>query len=255
MDTKRFICSADLKAAGDQGVIEALVSVFDIVDHGGDIIRRGAYAESLARKLPNFVWSHDWSLPIGKVVEAAELEPGDPKLPERARALGGLYVKAQCNLETQRGREAFSDLKMGAITEFSIGYRTVASSYNEDTGVRELLEIELFEVSPVLVGMNQATELISVKGDQPRAGMTLDDHAKDALAAAKALVERFQDYARLKEADGRKVSPERIAQAKELAEHLLAFVERHEAENPEVMALRKSILEQQIWRLQLHASS
>lgn len=250
MDIKRLSYTADVKAAGETGVVEAIVSVFDIIDRGGDIMRPGAFAASIARKLPNFVWSHDWDRPIGKTLVAEELEAGDPRLPESCREFGGLYVKGQCNLKTQRGKEAYEDLKLGAITEFSIGFRVVKESYNRDTGVRELLEVELFEWSPVLVGMNQATATISVKSDLP-AGSTLDEQAESALAAVKALVDRLTDYGAMKSRDNRRIPESRIAQAKQMVEGLQAFIDRADAPNRAAMTLRKELLEQELWRLQI----
>ena len=54
---------------------------------------------------------HDWNAPVAKTLEARELAPNDPLLPDNIRGLGGLYVKAKFNMNTQRGREAFSDIK------------------------------------------------------------------------------------------------------------------------------------------------
>ena len=126
----------------------------------------GFFAKSLAAKAPKGVWMHDWSLPVAKTLEARELPPGDPKLPTGLTALGGLYVKGQFNLETQRGREAFSDIKHGLIDEYSIGYEVTADRKTTD-GVRELIEGTLYEWSPVLVGANRATTTLAVKDGKP----------------------------------------------------------------------------------------
>lgn len=145
-----------------EGVLEAIVSVFDVVDHAGERIKPGAFARSLERGLPYGVWMHDWSAPVAKTLEARELLAGDPLLPAELAGLGGLYVKAQFNLETQRGREAFSDVAGGYVDQFSIGYWVVADRKAPD-GVRDLLEVELAEWSPVLVGCNPATMPLSAK--------------------------------------------------------------------------------------------
>lgn len=139
------------KSEGDQGIIEAYVSMFGNVDLGGDKIVQGAFSESLMKKLPKGVWMHEWETPIAKTLEARE----DAK---------GLYIKGQFNLETQRGREAYSDIKFGIIDEFSIGYRVLDYEYEED-GTRVLKKIKLYEWSPVLAGMNPDTELLTVKND------------------------------------------------------------------------------------------
>jgi HK97 family phage prohead protease len=154
----------ELKIADDQlGVIEAIVSVFNNVDHGNEKVLPGFFAKSIEKKLPKGVWAHDWKQPIAKTLEAKELLPGDPSLPAHLKELGGTYIKGQFNLETQRGREAYSDIKFGIVDEFSIGYAVIKDGKDKETGARELIEGDWKEWSPVLVGMNDQTSLISIK--------------------------------------------------------------------------------------------
>lgn len=167
---------ADLKVAdAEAGIIEAIVSVFNNVDAGKEIVRQGFFQKSIEKKLPKGVWAHDWKQPIAKTLEAKELPPGDPMLPPQLLTLGGTYIKGQFNLETQRGREAYSDIKFGIVDEFSIGYSVLKDQKDDKTGARELLEGDWKEWSPVLVGMNDQTALISIKAedesdDLPEAG-------------------------------------------------------------------------------------
>ena len=142
-----------------EGIIEAIVSVFGNTDKANEVVMPGAFAASLARKLPKGVWAHNWSTPVSKTLEAREVAAG-----EHNAKSPGLYIKAAFNLDTQRGREAYSDIKFGIIDEFSIGYRVVKEQINNENDTRELIELELFEWSPVLVGMNPSTELLSIKG-------------------------------------------------------------------------------------------
>jgi len=148
----------ETKADEDKGTIEAYVSIFDNVDLGGDKIIKGAFSDSLQKKLPKGVWMHNWEMPIAKTIEAREDEKG-------------LYIKGQFNLETQRGKEAYSDLKFGTIDEFSIGFRIQEYSWEkeDDEEVRIIKKIKLYEWSPVLAGMNPDTELISVKEEEKKA--------------------------------------------------------------------------------------
>lgn len=141
--------NTEFKASQDNGIIEAYVSIFGNVDSDGDIIVRGAFLESLAKKLPKGVWSHNWDMPVAITLEAHE----DDK---------GLYIKGQFNLETQRGKEAYSDLKFGTIDEFSIGFRVLDWEY-DDAGHRIIKKVRLYEWSPVLAGANPDTELIDIK--------------------------------------------------------------------------------------------
>lgn len=146
----------------EDGTVEAFVSVTGVVDNVNDIIEPGAYAKSLAKRRPKGVWAHDWQTPVSRAVVVKELLPGDEGLPQvfsdgspwPAEA-GALYVKMQFNLETQRGRDAFSDVKFYRDDqEWSIGYSVPAdrSTVEEGTGIRRIKELDLFEYSPVLFG-------------------------------------------------------------------------------------------------------
>ncbi len=220
-----------------EGIIEAIVSVFNNTDEGGDVVRPGAFVKSLARKLPVGVWGHDWEQPIAKTLVARELEPGDPLLPVKLSLLGGLYIKGQFNLETQRGREGFSDVKFGIITEFSIGYIPSKVLYNEADWTRELIECDLYEWSPVVAGMNPETALISAKsrGDgegkevagSSLAGLPLDRHFSEALAASRgvvgvseSLLGRVKSLSELRRKDGRVLSGANISKLKDLSSSL-----------------------------------
>jgi HK97 family phage prohead protease len=130
----------DLKADSETGILEAIVSVFNNVDSGKEIVRPGFFTKSIEKKLPKGVWMHKWDQPIARTLEAKELLPGDPMLPEKLMHLGGTYIKGQFNLDTQRGKEAFSDIKFGIVDEFSIGYRVTKESTDKETGARELIE-------------------------------------------------------------------------------------------------------------------
>jgi HK97 family phage prohead protease len=172
------------------GVIEAFVSVFNNVDAGKEIVRQGFFQKSIERKLPKGVWAHDWKQPIAKTLEAKEVAPGDPSLPDNLKTLGGTYIKGQFNMDTQRGREAYSDIKFGIIDEFSIGYSVVRESKDEDTGARELLEGDWKEWSPVLVGMNDQTQLVSIKSED--AGTESSESFDSAVAELEKFAQKMQ---------------------------------------------------------------
>jgi len=167
MKRKHLTCPVtDVKTLEDQGVIEAIVNVFGIVDHGGDRVCLGAFADSLARRKPYGCLHHDWTRPVARTLEARELAPGDPLLPPSIRDYGGLYVKGRFNLETQDGREAYSNIKAGILDQFSIGYAPEEERRARD-GANELVRATLYEWSPVLWGMNPATAVLSVKSGAP----------------------------------------------------------------------------------------
>lgn len=206
MDTKRITFSGtQFKASAEEGVLEAIVSVFSNTDSYGERVMPGAFTESLGKKLPKGVWMHDWAQPIAKTLEAEELMPGDPRLPEHLKALGGLYVKAQFFKEIEDSWQAFQKIASGLVDEFSIGYRLQEWAKDEDDGTIKLLKLDLFEWSPVLVGANRATATLSVKQllEGGNVAMPLQDHTDAVLDAATGLVKRYEELAERREADGK----------------------------------------------------
>lgn len=162
--------------SADEGIVETIVSVTGIVDNVKDRIMPGAYAKTLAKRKPKGVWGHDWESPISRTLDAKELLPGDPELPKTMpdgepwpADAGALKVKTQFNLETQRGREAYSDVVFfGADAEWSIGYNVPVGGAKVDqkSGVREIGYLDLYEYSPVLFGAMPLARTTSVKEAQ-----------------------------------------------------------------------------------------
>jgi len=118
--------SAPLRFAG-------YAALFDIADAGRDTIRRGAFARTLAARtapLPLF-WQHRPDQPIGTIEQVAEDDRG-------------LRVIARIDRPDSRAARLLSQ---GQVTGLSFGFRTRAARESESG--RELLEIDLFEVSLV----------------------------------------------------------------------------------------------------------
>jgi len=202
-------CGASYKTdSAQEGIIEAIVAVFNNVDSGNEVIRPGAFTESLAQKPPKGVWSHNWTedVPIAKTLEARELLPGDRALPAELVDLGGLYVKGQFNLEIQKARDVYSSFKFGTLDEFSIGYKVREDRFDKKDNLRELLKLKLFEWSPVLVGMNDSTSLISVKGEFDAPARRLADHSEAVLATCKEYADRIKSLRDLRAKEGRVIS-------------------------------------------------
>ncbi len=147
------LAQADVRTVGDDGVIEGYASVFGNADSGGDSVAPGAFRNSLMSRPADQVrmlWQHDPNEPIGVWEHIAE----------DAR---GLLVRGQILGDVARGREVLSLLRAGAIDGLSIGFRTVRARMDERTGIRTLLEIDLWEISVVTFPMNEAARVADVK--------------------------------------------------------------------------------------------
>lgn len=165
---------SEVKDEGD-GIVTAYVSVTGVKDNVNDIIEPGAYKTTLTKRRPKGIWGHDWKTPTSKTLEAKELMPGDPDLPKQLsdgspwpKDAGALRIKMQFNLDTKRGREAYSDvLFFGNDQEWSIGYAVPPGKATKDAhGVRRIKELDLFEYSAVLFGAMSHARTSSVKDAQ-----------------------------------------------------------------------------------------
>lgn len=148
----RKACALDLKAApAEDGTFEGYASVFGVVDQGMDVVERGAFVKSLARRKPKMLWQHEMDKPIGVWDEVREDERG-------------LYVKGRLLTDVSKGREALALLKAGALDSMSIGYRTVESTMEPgERMIRKLLEVDLFEISIVTFPMLPDAKVTGVK--------------------------------------------------------------------------------------------
>lgn len=184
MERELKTISASVKAQ-DQGIIEAVVSVFGNVDSYGEKVMQGAFTGTLNTALPTGVLSHDWNNPVATTLEAEELKAGDTRLPESIRANGGLRIVGQFFEDIPSSWETYKKIQRGLFREFSIGYRVLADEWVD--GIRHLKEIELYEWSPVLVGANPATSLLAVKsGSFDNRIELLATEVREAVEATKA---------------------------------------------------------------------
>ncbi|MDP1007181.1 HK97 family phage prohead protease, partial [Klebsiella pneumoniae] len=75
----------------------------------------------------------------------------------------GLRIKGQLALETVLGKEAHALLKLGALNGLSIGFVSKQWTYDRDTDVRTLTELDLWEVSLVTFPANGKARVTNVK--------------------------------------------------------------------------------------------
>jgi uncharacterized protein len=142
----------DSKTAGEFAGLAAAYSL----DSHGDVIRPGAFAQSLqehkaAGLSPPLLWSHDLSKPVGRVTSMAEDEYG-------------LSIHGKFNLSTDIGRNAYEHAKAEELNGLSIGHRVPAGgAVTNKSGVRTLQRIDLKEISLVTLPSNKDTRIRQVK--------------------------------------------------------------------------------------------
>jgi HK97 family phage prohead protease len=148
-------CALEIRAVSDDGTIEGYGSVFDVRDDYDDVVAAGAFVESLkahkaAGTMPAMLWQHDPDEPIGVWSAMAEDEKG-------------LKVTGRLALDTVRGKEAHSLLKLGALNGLSIGFVSKQWMYDRESEVRTVTEIDLWEVSLVTFPANSKARITNVK--------------------------------------------------------------------------------------------
>ena len=182
----------------EKGLFSGYGSIFNNKDLGNDVVLAGAFAQSIGRKgakAVKLLYQHKQDEPIGVFDEIIE----DQK---------GLKVKGRLAMGTQRGREVYELMKMGAIDGLSIGYRVDDKGYEYDKRRRRrmLKSVDLMEISAVTFPMNPRARIQAVKGAE-RTVRDWEQFLRDegslsrteAKAAASAVTKALEQWDAVKE--------------------------------------------------------
>lgn len=203
--------TVSIKAGESDGLAEgqftAYASVFGNIDSYGDVVVKGAFANTLkewadsADFIP-VLFGHNMSDPdfsLGHVISAAEDDHG-------------LLVTGQLDLENPKSAQVYRLLKGRRLRQLSFAYDVIESGHAQVDGqdVIELRKLKLYEVSLVTIGANQATEVLAVKSAADalaqgiKAGRTLSaksesaiqasiDELTESIATATSAIERLKE--------------------------------------------------------------
>ena len=147
----------------DSGELVAYASVFDNIDSYGDVIRKGAFKETLdewaksGNQIP-LLYGHDFRDPfanIGAVTEAVEDDHG-------------LKITAKLDLDNDKAAQVFRLLKEKRLNQMSFAFDVVEGGELkiDDNWCFEIRKVRLHEVSVVPIGANQETEVLDVKSGE-----------------------------------------------------------------------------------------
>lgn len=142
---RRHFTVANLRAKKDGLAIEGHAAVFNQLsdDLGGfkEMVRPGAFARTIQNDDIRALWNHDVNFVLGrtknKTLSLREDDTGlaiENTLPDVAYA-----------------RDFLKIIDRGDVDQMSFGFRTLRDDWRMDAGlvIRELIEVELFDVSPV----------------------------------------------------------------------------------------------------------
>lgn len=153
--------SIEFKTVDDEkGAVEAVFSVYNNLDSDGDVVIPGAIKSGFKDNQVPMVFAHKWDQPIGKGV----IETDDDKA----------IFKGSFFMGTEAGKEAYNLAKeMGDLQEWSFGFRIndyevapFTKDGSDEVDARYLKDLEVFEVSPVLVGANRETYTLAIKSGE-----------------------------------------------------------------------------------------
>lgn len=151
----------EIKEVSESGSFEGLLSPYNNIDHGGDVVEPGAYTKTLKDHgdVVPLLWQHDHRMPIGT------LELIDKR--------DGLYCKGQLAMDLAAAKEAYICLKQKIIKGLSIGFETMKDEIQN--GVRHLKEIRLYEGSIVTFPMNELAAVTAVKSGRGKKGDFIEE--------------------------------------------------------------------------------
>lgn len=171
MDIERKSFKAHVKSVEDRTVTQ-IFSVFDVIDSYQERVKPGAFKKTISERMDRIkvLWQHNYyQPPIATLDAAREIERGDipsEVLKEFPSATGALEADVTY-LNTDRGEEILVGIKEGAITENSIGFDVIQEKMTEievsevKLKVRDLIEVRLWDLSPVNWGANPATYMVN----------------------------------------------------------------------------------------------
>ena len=128
-------------------------SLFGAVDMARDVVERGAFAKAIATRGAagiRMLFQHDPNQPIGHWLTIREDERG-------------LFVRGRLAPGVAKAREVLELMREGALDGLSIGFRTVKARSDAGSGVRRILEADLWEISVVTFPMLAGARVETVK--------------------------------------------------------------------------------------------
>lgn len=172
---RRTFPITEIRASGDgEPEISGYAAVFNELSSnlGGfyEKIQPGAFATTLQSADVRALWNHNADYPLGRT------KAGTLTLSEDANGLRFAIIPP----DTQYARDLLVSMRRGDVDQMSFGFRTIRDRWEQvgEQVVRTLLEVELFDVSPVTYPAYPTTSA-SVRSQ-------LEQFTHDSQAAAEA---------------------------------------------------------------------
>lgn len=219
MEKKSFKTTIEFKEDSDQsGVFQAIFSRFGEVDKQGDITIAGAFKDGAAVRIA--AWGHNWdALPVGRGVIHQDEEKA--------------WVDGEFFLNTTGGTETYKTVKnLGELQEWSYGFNVLQRSIRKigNDEIRHLEELDVYEVSPVLIGAGNNTQTTIIKSVSDEGTIEPEEEAETEAVTLSPPLSPSEEGVKEEEGSGdgkaSGVSPEDM----NLLLNILAMEANHEIE-------------------------
>ncbi len=122
------------------------------LDHHNDVIEKGSFAKTLAERSDKilFLNQHNWKQPHGFFESLTETDEG-------------LVGVSKSLPDTTFSNDALKLYEAGIVKEHSIGFETIKSNYDQESKIRTIKEVKLWEGSNVTLGANSDTPFLGLK--------------------------------------------------------------------------------------------
>ena len=151
------------------------------VDLDNDIIAPGAFTRTIEQRGPkgkNLVWS--------LIDHKASMKAAIGK-PAELYVENDMLIAITPIIETEAGEDALKLYEAKLINQHSVGFSTIKSDTNNDTGIRTITELMLYEGSAVLWAANPETPTLGMYK-----GMTLDEAKETLIGRLDTLYKAFR---------------------------------------------------------------
>lgn len=181
--------------ADKQGDFKAVFATLGVIDRDGDVTIPGAFKDGQEVAIAS--WGHDWAtLPVGEgVIHSNQKEA---------------WVDGTFYLDTPQGDAHYKTVKRrGDRQQWSYGFDVLKSRFGvvDDKDVRILEQMDVWEVSPVMLAAGVDTRTTAIKG-----GLTLADDVERALGSVVTVTHRARSLADLRAKEGKGLSSVRREQ-------------------------------------------
>ena len=203
---RKFAASSVIGKVEPDGIFCGYASLFGKADLANDVVEPGAFSRAIRRRGAGgirMLYQHDPGEPIGIWTDISEDERG-------------LLVRGRLPPGVARSREVLELMRAGALDGLSIGFRTVRARKDAGSGMRRIVEADLWEISVVTFPMQPGARVESVKGERALPSIReferwLTRDAKLTRPEARAVVARgFASLAR--ERDAARSQPQALAE-------------------------------------------